>query len=238
MYIGLIYAAVHPEGCDGGDCVPSSIMLLRLLRLLRLLKMAKHYDGSTVLVEALRRSMSPLLIPLFFLFLQTFAFAGAVYYTEGVIGGSSDFDNIFKAAWFVLVTLTTVGYGDVVPSSTVGQLVSVVAIVCGVLFMAMPISIVGNEFTNVWAERELLQVTRSVQMLLKERNLTPAEVALVFREFDQDAGEDASLDQTEFGKALEVMGLHLSRSRVRHVFNAFDKDGDGFVECATSRVCA
>lgn len=52
--------------------------------------------------------------------------------------GSPDFDNIFKAAWFVLVTLTTVGYGDVTPASTLGQLAASVCIVCGVLFMAMP----------------------------------------------------------------------------------------------------
>ena len=162
-------------------------------------------------------------------------FAGLLCCLEAEDGG---FQTIPEAMWFSVVTLTTIGYGDVTPTTSEGKIVTAVSAVAAVLFMAMPISIVGNEFTNVWAERELLQVTRSVQMLLKERNLTPAEVALVFREFDQDAGEDASLDQTEFGKALEVMGLHLSRSRVRHVFNAFDKDGDGFVECATSRVCA
>ena len=65
--------------------ISSSLMLLRLLRLLRLLKMAKHYEGAPVLYVALKRSLDALLIPLFFLFLLTFSFAGAIYYTEGVL---------------------------------------------------------------------------------------------------------------------------------------------------------
>ena len=50
--------------------------------------MVRHYEGSAILTEALRRSIKPLMIPLFFLVLMTFAFAGTIYYTEGVVGGN------------------------------------------------------------------------------------------------------------------------------------------------------
>ena len=68
---------------------------------------------------------------------------------------NEDFDNIFKAAWFVIVTLSTVGYGDISPVSPLGKFLTVPIIVAGLLFMAMPISIVGNNFTVIWEERQV-----------------------------------------------------------------------------------
>ena len=115
------------------------IGIMRLLRLLRLLKLVRHYEGSAVLANALERSLSALLVPLFFLTLLCFVFAGLIYYIEGVISDNEDFDNIFKSAWFVLVTLSTVGYGDISPVSWYGKVVTVPMIICGVLFMAMPV---------------------------------------------------------------------------------------------------
>ena len=244
IYIGLLVSAAE-GGCDqlgldnkGGareHCLPTSLMLLRLVRLLRLLKMLGHYEDSAVLGEALRRAARPLLVPLFFLVLLTFAFAGAIYYAEGVIGGSSDFDNIFKAAWFVLVTLTTVGYGDVYPESWIGKLTASVAIVCGVLCMSMPITIVGNEFHIAWQEREVLQVVKGVRKMLKDRGLQAHEAVLIFNEFDASSGDSASegvgvLDFVEFGKALECMGIRLPQIRMRQIFNLFDSNGDGYVD--------
>ena len=237
IYIGLIVSAVE-GGCDqlalntGGEarehCLPTSLMLLRLVRLLRLLKLVGHAEDSAVLGEALRRAARPLLVPLFFSVLLTFAFAGTIYYAEGVVGGSSDFDNIFKAAWFVLVTLTTVGYGDVSPESWTGKLMASVAIVCGVLCMSMPITIVGNEFHIAWQEREVLQVVKGVRKMLKDRGLRTHEAVMIFNEFDVSAR--GCVDFGEFSKALECMGIRLSQIRMRQVFNLFDSNGDGSVD--------
>ena len=77
-WIGCILY-VTGESCGTlSQCLPTSLMLARLLRLLRLLKGLKHFDDSAVLTEALRRSVRPLLVPLVFLTIVTFAFAGAV----------------------------------------------------------------------------------------------------------------------------------------------------------------
>ena len=239
IYIGLIVSAAE-GGCDqlalntGGAareyCLPTSLMLLRLVRLLRLLKLLGHAEDSAVLGEALRRAARPLLVPLFFSVLLTFAFAGTIYYAEGVVGGSSDFDNIFKAAWFVLVTLTTVGYGDVYPESWTGKLMASVAIVCGVLCMSMPITIVGNEFHIAWQEREVLHVVKGVRKMLKDRGLRTHEAVMIFNEFDVSAS--GCVDFGEFSKALECMGIRLPQVRLRQVFNLFDSNGDGHVDFA------
>lgn len=204
------------------------IGIMRLLRLLRLLKLVRHYEGSAVLANALERSTSALLVPLFFLTLLCFVFAGIIYYIEGIISENSDFDNIFKSAWFVLVTLSTVGYGDISPDSEMGKAVTVPIIVCGVLFMAMPITIVGNNFTVVWEERQVLFVVAKIHMLLKQRSMTEVHALEVFREMDADG--DGSLDIQEFRRALGVMGIQLQSRQLAETFHAFDGDMDGSVD--------
>ena len=67
-----------------------------------------------------------------------------------------DFDSIMNSAWFVLVTLSTVGYGDSTPSTDAGHVIAAAAIVAGVLFMSMPLAIVGNNFVTVCSEKRTL----------------------------------------------------------------------------------
>ena len=76
----------------------------------------------------------------------------------------SDFDSIMGSGWFVLVTLTTVGYGDRYPLTSIGQIITSFAIICGVLFTAMPLTIVGNNFAAVWSEKEAIRVVLKMQV--------------------------------------------------------------------------
>ena len=70
------------------------------------------------------------------------------------------FDNVFTCCWFVLVTMTTVGYGDIYPKSSLGKAVDAAAILAGTLCMAMPITIIGSAFTDVWEERAKASAAR------------------------------------------------------------------------------
>jgi hypothetical protein len=140
---------------------------------------------------------------------------------------NEDFDNIFKAAWFVIVTLSTVGYGDISPESTLGKLLTVPIIVAGILFMAMPISIVGNNFTVIWEERQVLFVVTKIRSLLEHRHLEQEHAVQVFREMDADG--DGSLDLQEFRRALSVMGINLYSRQLTETFQAFDGDMNGTV---------
>ena len=201
------------------------LSIMRLLRLLRLLKLVRHYEGSAVLGIALQRSLVALLVPLFFLGMLCFVFGGIVYYIEGVIGGNEDFGDIFRAAWFVLVTLSTVGYGDMAPETVLGRLVTVPIIITGVLFMAMPISIVGNNFTVTWEERDVMLLASKIQKLHKRRGLTEADAVNIFQQFDN--GGDGEVDISEFKKALEIMGIQLEQRQLASAFRAFDLDMSG-----------
>ena len=180
---------------------------LRVARLLRLFKLARHFEGSRVIVDTLKRSFYALLVPLLFLLTGVIIFAGLLTYVEQDGEARDDFGNILKSSWFVLVTFSTVGYGDVTPRTAWGQLVTSVAILCGVLFMAMPITIVGSSFAEVrehkqtpttsrdlprprpdlgptsppqvWEHKETKDVVRKMQELLLERGLRATDVLTV-----------------------------------------------------------
>ena len=64
------------------------------------------------------------------------------------------FRSIPHAIWFMMVTMTTVGYGDVVPFTDTGRAISIIAMVFGVLFLSMPLAIVGNNFCQIWDDRK------------------------------------------------------------------------------------
>ena len=91
---------------------------------------------------------------------------------------NEDFDNIFKAAWFVIVTLSTVGYGDISPVTPLGKFLTVPIIVAGLLFMAMPISIVGNNFTVIWEERQVCLAPNPSRAQFQGPTRTPAPTHL------------------------------------------------------------
>jgi len=63
----------------------------------------------------------------------------------------------------MIVTFTTVGYGDVSPESHLGKVVCSLAIITGIILLAMPLAIVGNNFSMAWEEREMMQFVLQVQ---------------------------------------------------------------------------
>ena len=215
------------SSCTSGADV---LGIFRLLRLVRMLKLIRYYaEGSTVLITALSRSLEPLLVPTLFFLLIVFVFGSVMYLLEGLLYENPDFDNIFKAAWFMIVTLSTVGYGDAVPNQPIARVVASVAIICGVLVLAMPISIVGNNFSRVWEERDALLLVARLRTNLRERKLTRQDMRFVFNEFQLDE-DDGLIGPGEFRLGLRVLGIQLSAESVGKVFKVFDTDESGSLD--------
>ncbi|KAI7885840.1 voltage-gated potassium channel [Lichtheimia hyalospora FSU 10163] len=140
--------------------------ILRLFRLLRLFKTYKYSNAIIMTIEvmviALRRSSDALSALFFFLLTCVILLATLLYFAERGIwdeslqtfvdpdGNPSSFDSIPAAFWFVLVTITTTGYGDMVPATFIGKLVTFPAMLFGVLLIALPSIIIGRNFTIVW----------------------------------------------------------------------------------------
>ncbi len=141
------------------------------------------------------------------------------------------FVSIPHAMWFVLVTVTTVGYGDVSPVTWPGQLFIGVVMLLGVVFLAMPLSTVGNNFTSVWEERQLFKLQALVRQMLAENGMSPADCATAFGEFDQD--QNGLIEVNEFRHFIDhVLGLRLRKPEFSALWRMLDTDGSGTVNFA------
>ncbi|MBQ9473048.1 MAG: ion transporter [Bacteroidales bacterium] len=128
----------------------SVLRLLRLLRLFRILKLQRFIDESGRILSALRRSMYKTLIFMLFVFI-TAVILGAIVYTIEE-GKNPNITSIPLGVYWAVVTLTTVGYGDISPVTPVGQFISMVVMLLGYSIIAVPTGIVTGEVVNAHNE--------------------------------------------------------------------------------------
>lgn len=124
--------------------------------------------------------------------------------------------------------MCTVGYGDYTPSTDLGRIVTSVLIVTSTLYMAMPLGIVGNAFSEVWADRDRLLVMRRFRSAFLQGGFTLRAFQDIFAVFDSDGS--GTLDIDEFSLMLNTIQMNISEERVGMLFAALDKDGSGEIE--------
>lgn len=125
------------------------LSLLRVIRVLRVLKLARHSRGLQIIGNTLTASTSELMMITFLLFLTILLFGSILYYTEHKVEGT-EFKSIPHAAWWAIVTMTTVGYGDMAPVSAIGKLAGSFTALCGVMMMALPVPSVCSNFSRLY----------------------------------------------------------------------------------------
>jgi voltage-gated potassium channel len=118
------------------------VRVLRLLRVFRVLKLAHLLGQAEILITALRASR-PKIIVFLGTVLTIVVIMGAVMYV--VEGGVNGFDSIPRAMYWAIVTVTTVGFGDITPKTVLGQFIASVLMVMGYGIIAVPTGIVSVE---------------------------------------------------------------------------------------------
>ncbi|MEO0732024.1 MAG: ion transporter [Bacteroidota bacterium] len=122
------------------------IRILRLLRVFRIFKLGKYLVEGNQLRKALIASRNKISVFLFAVTLLVIIIGTLMYLIEG--GDNEGFSSIPRSVYWAIVTLTTVGYGDITPQSDIGQFLSAVVMIMGYAIIAVPTGIVTNEMLN------------------------------------------------------------------------------------------
>lgn len=119
------------------------IRAFRLMRVFRILKLGHFMTEGSTIMEAMRRSRARISVFLFFIIITVTIIGAVMYVVEGEHNDS--FTSIPRAIYWAIVTLTTVGYGDISPQTPLGQFLASMVMVLGYAVIAVPTGIVSSE---------------------------------------------------------------------------------------------
>ena len=136
-YLSLVF--------PGGQAL-LSVRALRLLRVFRVLKLAHHISEARVLMQAMRQSRDKITVFVATVLTLVVILGSMMYLLEDTEHG---FTSIPRSVYWAIVTLTTVGYGDIAPQTNLGQALAAVVMIMGYAIIAVPTGIVTVELGNV-----------------------------------------------------------------------------------------
>ena len=123
----------------------SIVRALRLLRLFRILNLAHFTGQASNLKLALKASQSKIIVFIYFVLVISILLGALMFVIEGPENG---FTSIPRSIYWCIVTLTTVGYGDIAPITTIGQIIATLVMILGYGIIAVPTGIVSAELAN------------------------------------------------------------------------------------------
>ncbi|PXA05061.1 ion transporter [Coraliomargarita sinensis] len=121
------------------------LRVLRVLRIFRVLKLVKYIGEANTLMRAMRSSARKIAVFVFAVVNLVLILGSLMYLIEGAENG---FTSIPKSVYWAIVTLTTVGYGDISPHTPLGQFVASIIMITGYGIIAVPTAIVTSEMTR------------------------------------------------------------------------------------------
>ncbi|KNC25350.1 Potassium voltage-gated channel protein Shaw [Lucilia cuprina] len=166
FYIDLVLQrfASHLENAD-------ILEFFSIIRIMRLFKLTRHSSGLKILIQTFRASAKELTLLVFFLVLGIVIFASLVYYAERIqTNPHNDFNSIPLGLWWALVTMTTVGYGDMVPKTYIGMFVGALCALAGVLTIALPVPVIVSNFAMYYSHTQA-----RAKLPKKRRRVLPVE---------------------------------------------------------------
>lgn len=191
------------------------VRIIRVLRVFRVLRMVRWVSEASVLIDAMRASRRKILVFLFAVMTLVVVFGSLLYVIEGPERG---FTSIPLSIYWAIVTLTTVGYGDIVPMTPVGRALASCIMIMGYGVIAVPTGIVTMELN---ASMQRLANTRTCEHCSAEGHIREASYCWrcggeLFRRRPQteagnagDSGTDAAADSMD-GAVSDGTDDHLS----------------------------
>ncbi len=130
-----------------GMFINADLRFLRALRLIRILKLTRYSPALTLLIRALKREQQAISAALFLMGIALIVAACGIYLCERA-AQPDDFGSIPAAIWWAIATLTTVGYGDVIPITIGGKVFGTCVMLVGIVMVALPTGILASTFAD------------------------------------------------------------------------------------------
>lgn len=170
---------------------PSDFQVLLIFRLIRFFKLARYSPGMRSLMEAVRVERRALLACMVILGGLMIVTAALMHVVEGA-AQPGKFGSIPEAMYWSIITLTTVGYGDVYPITGAGKIVAGVTAILGLVMLSLPVGILATSFAEVIHRRDFVVTWNMVARVPLFAGLDAAEIATIMRFLRSrlvDAGE-------------------------------------------------
>ncbi|KAL4629931.1 potassium voltage-gated channel subfamily G member 2 [Arapaima gigas] len=154
LIVDSLSAGERPAG-SGNNYLEKVGLVLRVLRALRIfyvMRLARHSLGLQTLGLTVRRCTREFGLLLLFLCVAMALFSPLVFLAESEMGAKQEFTSIPGSYWWAVISMTTVGYGDMVPRSIPGQVVALSSILSGILLMAFPVTSIFHTFSRSYLE--------------------------------------------------------------------------------------
>ena len=135
FYLGILFPSMQSV---------MVIRILRVLRIFRILNLGSFMQEATVILQTLRKSLRKIVIFMLFVFITSIILGAFMYSIEGDI--NRNLSSIPKGIYWAIVTLTTVGYGDITPVTNLGQIIAGTIMILGYSIIAVPTGIISADF--------------------------------------------------------------------------------------------
>ncbi|HUJ46699.1 MAG TPA: cyclic nucleotide-gated ion channel [Rhizomicrobium sp.] len=207
------------------------LRILRLFRLLRLMKIARYSPAMATLIEVLIAERRALLGTLLLLLCVMVISAEAMYVIEGPI--QANFDSLPKAMYWAITTLTTTGYGDVVPVTAPGRMIAGITMIFGLALFALPVGIVATNFVTEIHRRDFVVTWNMISHLPLFEGFSAALVSDVMSVLRSRMVQEHSQITVAGNSGSEMFFIVSGTARAEYERSAINLDaGDFFGEAA------